>query len=214
MRPVSANLPAPHVTATGDGARPVTERSGSPETFPHSPFTVQKPSILPDRHGGACPRILDESVIGRRLWCQFRREEHDHDNHHRSDFVRPRKPKLQSMQHSNGFFDSFHSIFKNSHPDVAPMFARMDFTKQNELLRVALGIMLMIDHAGDAAKQILTKIRESHSRNRLNIRPELYDCWVDSLMRACAQHDPEFSAETQTAWREVLQKRIDYIRSG
>ncbi len=115
---------------------------------------------------------------------------------------------------SNGFFDSFYSILKGSHPDIANMFAETDFTKQNELLRIALELMLMFDHGSDAAKQVMERIRESHSRHQLNVPPQLYDYWLDSLMKACAKHDTEFTPEHETAWRDVLSKGINYIKSG
>lgn len=115
---------------------------------------------------------------------------------------------------TNGFFDSFYTILTGSHPDIAKMFAETDFTKQNELLRVGLELMLMFDHGGDAAKQVMAGIRESHGRHRLNVKPEFYDCWVDSLMKACAKHDAEFTPDLEADWREVLAKGIDYIKSG
>jgi len=115
---------------------------------------------------------------------------------------------------SAGFFDSFYTILKGSHPDIPKMFANTDFTKQNELLRVGLEVMLMFDHGGEAARQVLAQIRESHCRHRLDVKPEFYDCWVDSLMQACAKHDAEFSPDLEAEWREVLAKGIDYIKSG
>jgi hemoglobin-like flavoprotein len=115
---------------------------------------------------------------------------------------------------TNGFFDSFYSILKGSHPDIAIMFAETNFTRQNELLRVMLGTLLMFDHGGDAAKQVVAEVRKSHGRHRLNVRPELYDHWIDSLMQACAKHDPEFGEGLEDAWRKVLAKGISYIKSG
>ena len=115
---------------------------------------------------------------------------------------------------SDGFFDTFYAILKASHPDIEPMFAGTDFRKQNELLRVSLGLMMMFDHGNDAAKQALASIRRSHSRPRLNVRPELYDYWIDSLVKAAAEHDPDFNADTEAAWRQVMDKGISYIKSG
>ncbi len=115
---------------------------------------------------------------------------------------------------SDGFFDSFYSILRASNPDIARMFARTDFTKQNELLRVGLDLMLMYDHDNDAANQIMAKIRMSHSRHRLDVKPEFYHNWIDSLMVACEKHDANFTSDIENAWREVLAKGIDYIKSG
>ncbi len=115
---------------------------------------------------------------------------------------------------SDGFFDTFYTILKNSHPEIPEMFARTDFKKQNDHLRVGLGMMLMFDHGADAARQVVARIRESHARHRLNVRPEFYDCWIASLMGACAEHDPAFSENVEAAWRAVLADGIEYIKSG
>jgi hemoglobin-like flavoprotein len=115
---------------------------------------------------------------------------------------------------SDGFFDTFYTILKSSNADIAAMFLKTDFTKQNGLLRVALELMLMFERDGDAARQALAKTRQSHNQDGLNIRPELYDVWLDCLMEACAVHDTEFDTQTEEAWREVLLPSINYLRSG
>lgn len=115
---------------------------------------------------------------------------------------------------STGFFESFYSILIASHPDIPALFADTDFTKQNEVLQVGLRLMLLFDHGSEAAKQAVETIRESHARDQLNIRPELYDYWLDSLMRACAKHDPQFNKELESSWRTLLAASINHIKSG
>ncbi|MNE83236.1 hypothetical protein D3C80_1800330 [compost metagenome] len=61
-----------------------------------------------------------------------------------------------------------------------------------------------------------TKLRAlgaSHSREGFDIRPELYDLWLDSLMLAVREHDSAASSEDMSAWREVLNKGINVIKS-
>ena len=38
----------------------------------------------------------------------------------------------------------------------------------------------------------------------MDIKPELYDLWLDRLLQAVAEFDPLFDMETETAWRRVL----------
>jgi hypothetical protein len=40
---------------------------------------------------------------------------------------------------------------------------------------------------------------------------EHFALWLDSLCEAMAQHDPEFNAELERMWRELMQKGIDLM---
>ena len=44
-------------------------------------------------------------------------------------------------------------------------------------------------------------------------RPELYDFWLDSLLRSAREFDPQFNSEIDQAWRQMLQPGIEYMRS-
>lgn len=112
------------------------------------------------------------------------------------------------------FFNTFYSDLMDRYAEISDMFAETDFNKQNELLRVALELMLMFDYGSDAARQAMSNIRETHSQGQRNVKPEFYDNWMDSLMRACAKHDTEFNQDIENAWREVLSGAINYIKSG
>ncbi len=48
----------------------------------------------------------------------------------------------------------------------------------------------------------------------MNIPPDLYDVWVDSMVKALAEHDPELGSELEDGWREILTYGADYVRSG
>ena len=58
----------------------------------------------------------------------------------------------------------------------------------------------------------LTRIARRHSRAALAIRPELYDLWLDCLIRAVREFDRSFSGETERAWRSVL-RGIEFMKS-
>ena len=60
----------------------------------------------------------------------------------------------------------------------------------------------------------LRALGESHSRDRLDIRPELYDLWLDALLLTVSGHDKQFSESIRSAWREVLNKGISVIKAG
>ena len=53
----------------------------------------------------------------------------------------------------------------------------------------------------------------THARDGFNIRPELYDLWLVSLQQAIGDHDKACNADILQAWREVLSKGINVIKS-
>ena len=65
---------------------------------------------------------------------------------------------------------------------------------------------------GSPARNALPWLAERHSRRDLDIRPELYDLWIDCLVETARAHDPEFGPEVESAWRETLTVGANYMR--
>jgi hemoglobin-like flavoprotein len=109
------------------------------------------------------------------------------------------------------FFDSFYSYFLASSPAIRERFIKTDLAAQKHLLRA--GILNLVLYARGMPDTKLRALGESHSRMGLDIRPELYDLWLTALLHAVKEHDFEANDEVLTAWREVLGKGINLIKS-
>lgn len=107
------------------------------------------------------------------------------------------------------FFDTFYRIFLASSPEVRAKFANTNMQAQKLLLRQ--GIMNVVLYARGMPDTKLRALGCSHSRKAMDIRPELYLLWTDSLLKTISEHDPEADAGTLTAWREVIQKGVSVI---
>jgi len=59
----------------------------------------------------------------------------------------------------------------------------------------------------------LERLAKLHSRAELDIKPQLYDLWLDRLVQAVKEFDPMFDSEIDTAWRRVLQTGIEFMKS-
>ena len=113
---------------------------------------------------------------------------------------------------SDGFFDSFYQNFLASSPQIRDRFANTDMPAQKLLLRQ--GILNLVMYARGMPDTKLRALGESHSRERLDIRPELYDLWLDALLLTVSGHDKQFNESIRNAWREVLNKGISVIKAG
>jgi hemoglobin-like flavoprotein len=110
------------------------------------------------------------------------------------------------------FLRRFYTLFIGSSKTVAKKFEHTDLRKQARLLKTSLYIMML---ASSDAEQVvrLERLASRHSRAELDIKPELYDLWLDQLVQAVKEFDPMVDAEIETAWRRVLQPGIDYMKS-
>ena len=113
---------------------------------------------------------------------------------------------------SPDFFDSFYRHFLASSPLIREKFVDTDMSAQKLLLRQ--GILNLVMHARGMPDTKLRALGESHSRGRLDIRPELYDLWLDALLLTVSGHDKQFNESIRSAWREVLNKGISVIKAG
>ena len=111
------------------------------------------------------------------------------------------------------FLDRFYERFLESSPEVAEKFRHTDFARQKIALGQSLYLMVMVAEGGEAAVAYLDRIAERHGRNNLDVRPELYDVWLDALIATARELDPEFGDETEVVWREMIRRGIEIMRA-
>lgn len=110
------------------------------------------------------------------------------------------------------FLSRFYRRFIGSSDEIADKFRDTDMEKQKAALSASLYLAMLAADGGDAAMTYLESVAQRHSRGQLDIRPELYDIWLDCLIETVKEQDPMFSAEVEQGWRETLQFTIGYMR--
>ena len=116
---------------------------------------------------------------------------------------------------NSDFLHDFYELFKASSPEVREKFQATEFPRQTRVLADSLYIMAVASDSKDdaIAWKELDRLAERHSRRDLDIRPELYQDWLDCLVKAASIHDPAFSPEIEEAWRKALAPGIEHLRS-
>ncbi|MBM4124806.1 MAG: globin [Nitrospira sp.] len=109
------------------------------------------------------------------------------------------------------FLDRFYDIFLSSNPTIAPMFKNTDFAKQKRLIRAGITMVMMHADGNKTGTQALDRIAQSHGRHNLNIAPSLYPYWIDSLIKAVQECDPQWDGKLEVEWRAALRKGTDHI---
>ena len=118
---------------------------------------------------------------------------------------------FERCEAAGDFAEKFYAVFLDASPEIAPHFAATDFDKQRKLLRATVYILVTRDVDDPEAFAALERIGRSHSRSELNVRPALYDLWLDSVCSTVTRLDPDWTPELEAAWREQLRPGIDAI---
>ena len=112
------------------------------------------------------------------------------------------------------FLDRFYEIFISSHSAIKPIFEKTEFKTQVAALKNGINMAILHAKGDSLAADVLSKIRKSHNRHYLNINPEFYPYWVNSLIQVIKESDPQFNDSLEKKWRSVLQFTVDYIKAG
>jgi hemoglobin-like flavoprotein len=112
------------------------------------------------------------------------------------------------------FIGRFYEVFLASSPEVPPMFAHTDFSKQRMALR--RGITMAIFHAGGSAvvARGIDEMGAVHaSHGRCPVPVGMYQGWIDSLLQVVADTDPEADEALMARWRQAMGVVIETFRS-
>ena len=109
------------------------------------------------------------------------------------------------------FSRRFYEEFISSSPVIAAKFEGTDMERQARKLMLSLRYMSKF-HVGEPGGDIMDRIGKQHSKNDLNIEPELYDDWLDSLVDTVRVFDPKFDDEVELAWRMSMAAGIAFMK--
>ena len=98
-----------------------------------------------------------------------------------------------------------------TYPEVEEEFRGRDPEKPKEMLRISITLASSYYFTG-SPDHLLRRFAEMHSQRDLDIKPHLYDYWLESVLVGVRAHDPECNDEVLEAWSHVLQPAIEFMR--
>lgn len=113
---------------------------------------------------------------------------------------------------STRFYKRFYEIFIGSNKEVAEKFKNTDFNKQERMLRLSLNMLITVSSRDvPEIKVHLERIAKTHSKSEMDIRPELYGLWMNTLINTLEEFDKKFDTKLERIWRRVLSFGITYM---
>lgn len=108
------------------------------------------------------------------------------------------------------FIERFYEIFMASSPRVAEMFAQTDFQKQRLALRRGISVAIFHAAGSNVVKRTIDQMADVHAcPGRAPVPPELYPFWIESLIKAVEEFDPEAGPLLINRWREGMTSVVD-----
>lgn len=124
-----------------------------------------------------------------------------------SETLTPKDEFLGSLDRcssNDAFLTDFYKRFIESSDEVRHKFRHTSFDKQKRMLLKSLRLSAEATSGDPKALSDLTDRGETHNRRHLDIKPELYQLWLESLITTAQEFDGQWTESTERSWRTVL----------
>jgi hemoglobin-like flavoprotein len=109
------------------------------------------------------------------------------------------------------FLERFYDLFLSSSEAVKEKFKHTDFKKQRRMLQASFYMLMLAAGGKPETRGHLERLAEIHGQNGHDIPPQMYQTWLDCLIQAVKESDPRFTPETETVWRQMMTRGIEFM---
>ncbi len=113
------------------------------------------------------------------------------------------RESLSRCKKRSDFIDQFYDRFLAASNDIKAKFVKTNFSTQKIKLLKSLEMTVLALEGVPHALHELEERAIRHNRENLDIRPELYDFWRESLLQTVVVCDEQYDKEVEQAWREA-----------
>lgn len=110
-------------------------------------------------------------------------------------------------------FEKFYENFFKTDKRIPELFRNTDFTLQRTAIKHGIEYMIMYAEGSRIADAKIDSLSTKHDRNHLNVQPELYNNWMEALIKTIQLYDSEFNSDLQNCWTRILSYSISRIKS-
>ncbi len=109
------------------------------------------------------------------------------------------------------FLDRFCELFVESHPAIAQKFGKTDMALQKCMIKESFAEMreFFVTHRTNPYLVTLARV---HGVRGHDVAGNLYDLWVDALIKTVRELDPAANESVELAWRIVMAPGIEFMK--
>jgi truncated hemoglobin YjbI len=111
------------------------------------------------------------------------------------------------------FLERFSALFLASSDEVRHKFTQTDLPKQRRMVQASLHMMMLAATSDSVGTSHFERLAVLHSQRHLDIPPHLYDLWLDCLVQAVRESDPQCTPETESLWRGVMANGMAFMKA-
>ena len=112
--------------------------------------------------------------------------------------------------HMSEFTEVFYRKFLGSSEEVRSKFMRTDLRRQRKMLADSFCHMNRIFEECTVTDRI-AEIARIHQKDAHDIPEHLYELWLDALVYAVGEIDPDFNPSVELAWRMAMSPGIRFM---
>lgn len=118
---------------------------------------------------------------------------------------------LERCTSQKAFLSRFYELFMSSSEEVQKKFEGIPERRVSRILRKGLYLILMSYEEQEDALAEMDRLGELHDKNHLDVHAGLYALWLNCLLQAVEELDPQFDPKVETAWRTVMKSGIELL---
>lgn len=103
------------------------------------------------------------------------------------------------------FYDEFYRDLTQN-VEILEHFRGVSKARRSFFLKTSLPTLVMSAIGSHVAKKRLGSLSEKHARDHMNVDPDLYEFWHDTLITLLSKYDEEFDEELKALWSSAIRE--------
>jgi len=117
---------------------------------------------------------------------------------------------LQRCLANERFISIFYELFLDTSDEIREKFKNSDFERQINMMQKSLNTIISVSESNWESDKFLSEMAKKHKQ--LDIKPEHYELWENSLLATVAQCDQQYNEEICEAWKHILHRGIEFMQ--
>ena len=111
------------------------------------------------------------------------------------------------------FLERFYELFMAGDPEIRDKFSNTNWLRQYRMMVASFHLMMLTEEDDGLGSEHMERVAHKHGPEKKDIPAWMYDKWLEALLTAAREHDPEFDDDVEDLWRHVMSRGIEFMKS-